>query len=257
MIVESGELTNEKINRILKVTLVISIILCCCMCIVFKKSSGYSLVRFVNYTIWIFEKPKEYHDTNRIWCQNLRNNYLDIRQEYLDYIKNHQLARFKDVDKTQTKYDISDIPWQVLFLKVYNVDTDKTRFFPKTTRLISQIPGCTLAMFSVLHSGKVIPPHRGPYKGVLRYHLTLIAPKDHHLCTIHVNKKPYNWTEGTDVLFDDTYLHHVENKSSDTRVILFLDIKKDFNNIFLDSLNSLLLNLAKYNDTVDSIKNNS
>ena len=31
-------------------------------------------------------------------------------------------------------------------------------------------------MFSILAPGKRIPPHDGPYKGVLRYHLGLDGP---------------------------------------------------------------------------------
>src|SRR4051812_31569052 len=36
----------------------------------------------------------------------------------------------------------------------------------------------TTAMFSVLLPHKHIPPHRGPWKGVLRYHLALRTPAD-------------------------------------------------------------------------------
>ena len=87
----------------------------------------------------------------------------------------------------QINNDISDVPWEVLFLRVYNKDTDKIKYFPKTHSLISKIPGCSLAMFSILYPGKIIPPHIGPYKGILRYHLAIIAPKNYTECELIVN----------------------------------------------------------------------
>ncbi len=47
---------------------------------------------------------------------------------------------------------------------------------PRTAALMREIPGMTTAMFSILSPRKHILDHRGPYKGVLRYHLGLIVP---------------------------------------------------------------------------------
>jgi aspartyl/asparaginyl beta-hydroxylase (cupin superfamily) len=226
--------------------------------IILSNIPGYILLHHVNY---IYKncatENKEYYPTNLDWCKELRDNYLDIKNEYVNYITKHKLKRFKEIDKVQTNYDISEIPWEVLFLRVYNKDTSKIKYFPKTYSLISKIPGCSLAMFSVLHPGKIIPPHEGPYKGVLRYHLALITPKDHTKCEILVNQIPYNWKEGSDVLFDDTFLHSVKNESNETRVVLFLDVKKEFNNIFLDSLNSTVLYFSQFHETVNNIITNT
>ena len=41
------------------------------------------------------------------------------------------------------------------------------------------------------------------------------------------------WNEGKDVIFDDMYSHYVMNNTKTTRVVLFLDILKDFNNKFI------------------------
>jgi len=228
-----------------------SIILLC----IILNTSGYVLLECINMIYRICaERNVEYYPTFKLnWCKELRDNYLDIKQEYINYMHEHTLKRFKEIDKVQTNYDISDIPWEVLFLRVYNKDTFKIKYFPKTYSLISKIPGCTLAMFSVLHPGKIIPPHVGPYKGVLRYHLAIITPKDYHKCKIVVNKIPYHWREGKDVLFDDTFLHSVKNESNETRVVLFLDIKKEFNNIFLDGLNSVVLYFSQFHETVNNI----
>ena len=222
--------------------------------IILKSVSGYILLHYVNGIYSMFINEQEYYDTKYNWCKELRENYKEIKKEYINYTKNHgKLKRFKDIDKVQTSYDISDIPWEVLFLRVYNKDTSKIAYFPKTYSLISKIPGCSLAMFSVLHPGKIIPPHTGPFKGVLRYHLALITPKDNEKCIIEVNKLEYNWKEGKDVMFDDTFVHSVKNESDETRVVLFLDIQRDFENIFLDTINSVILYFGKFNDSVNTI----
>ena len=51
------------------------------------------------------------------------------------------------------------------------------RAAPRPPRLVESIPGMETAMFSILSPGKHIPPHTGPYKGVLRYHLGLLDPR--------------------------------------------------------------------------------
>jgi beta-hydroxylase len=44
---------------------------------------------------------------------------------------------------------------------------------------------------------------------------------------IVVGGQEYRWREGEDVLFDDTYLHEVWNKSAQRRVVLFCDVLRD------------------------------
>jgi beta-hydroxylase len=185
----------------------------------------------------------------------LRRNYKKIRREYFDYKKSNKLKSFREVDNNQIDYDISDIPWPVLFLRVYNRDTDKVSYFPRTCKLLRDIPGCTLAMFSVLPPGKVIPPHVGPFSGVLRYHLCLVDGGEG--CFINVGGKKYIWESGKDVIFDDTFEHFVENNSDKTRVILFIDIQKRFSNPILDIVNTLFLKLSQYNKTVYDIVYNT
>ena len=72
-----------------------------------------------------------------------------------------------------------------------------------------------------------------------------------------INNKKYTWSEGKDILFDDTYIHHVENNTNEIRVVLFLDICRPFDNIIIDSFNKLLLYFGRFNTTVDTIVKNT
>ena len=82
----------------------------------------------------------------------------------------------------------------------------------------------TTALFSVLLPHKHIPPHKGPWKGVLRYHLALRTPADESLARIRVGESIQQWSAGRSMVFDDTFEHEVWNDSDDTRVVLFVDV---------------------------------
>jgi aspartyl/asparaginyl beta-hydroxylase (cupin superfamily) len=223
----------------------------------FKLINGYEIVSYLNtFNVQYENNRQEFHKAELPWRQTLRNNYTIIRDEYVEYTKHNKLERAKNLDKSQAYIDTSDIPWDIVCLRIYNKDTNKIKYFSKTYEFISNIPGCTLAMFSVLHPSKIIPPHNGIYNGVLRYHLGLITPKDNTNCILVVNNIIYQWKEGEDVMFDDTFTHSVINSSNETRVVLLLDIQKEFNNLFLNSLNKLVLYLSQFNDTVKDFVDN-
>jgi beta-hydroxylase len=84
----------------------------------------------------------------------------------------------------------------------------------------------TTAMFSILSPRKHILDHRGPYKGVLRYHLGLIVPEDAESCRIRVGEDYRHWQEGKSMVFDDTFNHEVWNDTEETRVVLFVDVMR-------------------------------
>ncbi len=69
-------------------------------------------------------------------------------------------------------------------------------------------------MFSILEPGKHLPPHRGPYNGVLRLHLGLIVPEPRDQLGIRVENEIYRWREGEAVIFDDAYEHEAWNNTA-------------------------------------------
>ena len=223
--------------------------------IFFYYINGYILLNIINFILKQSINPEFIDTTNIEWCKILRDNYSVIKKEYLN--NTHKLKRFKDVDPNQSYVDTGNIPWNILMLRVYNKDTSNIHYFPETYKLIKNIKGCSLAMFSVLEPGKKIEPHFGPYNGVLRYHLSLIVPKNNNECFLILNNKKYIWKDKTDILFNDTYLHHAENNTNEQRIVLFLDIQKKYNNVFLDYINDLFLYCASFNKTVKDIVNNS
>ena len=113
----------------------------------------------------------------------------------------------------------------------------------------------TAACFSILSPGKHIPPHRGPYKGVLRYHLGLKVPEPTERCRIRVDDEVEHWEEGESLVFDDTYNHEVRNETSGERAILFLDVKRPMQQP-MAALNDLVLGLLRYTPVVQDAYEN-
>lgn len=161
--------------------------------------------------------------------QLLKSHWEEIREELLEVLKNEQdVPKFHEVDSIQRFISArDDVSWRTFFIKAYGkwLDTNAAKV-PRTTALLKQLPQVTTALFSILDGGKHIPPHIGFFKAVFRYHLGLIVPTDAP-CYIIVGGKKYSWKEGEDVLFDDTYLHEVWNKSSGRRVVLFCDVYRE------------------------------
>ena len=97
---------------------------------------------------------------------------------------------------------------------------------PDTARLCAEIPGMVKAFFSIISPHKHIEPHRGLYKGILRYHLGLRVPEPRESCRIRVRDEVRHWEEGRSLIFDDTYDHEVWNDTEGVRVALIVDFAR-------------------------------
>lgn len=116
---------------------------------------------------------------------------------------------------------------------------------PKSSAIIESLPDVKIAMFSVLKPGAKILPHRGLYKGCLRYHLGLVTPNSND-CFISVNNIKYSWRDGKGILLDDTFEHWVENNTDKVRIILFCDIIRPMGNFGMRLNTYIMDNFATY-----------
>jgi len=167
-----------------------------------------------------------YRPSDFAWVAPLEANWKAIRAE-LDALLVHRdaLPNFQDISTDQ--YTLTDDDrWKTYFFYGYGFRSDANcARCPETTRLIEAIPGMETAMFSILAPRKRIPPHTGPYKGVLRYHLGLVVPDAAvEQVGIRVGGETAGWSEGTSLVFDDSYEHEAWNDTDETRVVLFLDV---------------------------------
>jgi aspartyl/asparaginyl beta-hydroxylase (cupin superfamily) len=159
------------------------------------------------------------------WIADVEARADEIKEE-LDGLlaRVDQLPNFQDIQEEQRMLTQDD-RWKVFGFYAYGTRVDRNcRRCPRTAEIVESIPGMTTAMFSVLLPHKHIPPHRGPWKGVLRYHLALRTPADETAARIRVGSRIEHWRDGRSLVFDDTFEHEVWNDSDEIRVVLFVDV---------------------------------
>jgi aspartyl/asparaginyl beta-hydroxylase (cupin superfamily) len=163
--------------------------------------------------------PLEAFGEHRLFEEHWR----DIRDEALKVYETTEMPSFHQLSDW---FDpISSDKWKTFVLKWYGQPVEKNcAKCPITAGLIERCDSVKAAMFSILLPGMVIPPHRGPSEGCMRYHLALKVPKNRDRCFIRVHDQEYHWKEGEGVLFMDTYEHSVVNDTDEMRIVLFMDV---------------------------------
>jgi beta-hydroxylase len=159
------------------------------------------------------------------WISDLEDHWTTIRTE-LDEVLSYRddLPNFQDISVDQASITDDD-GWKTFFFFGYGFRSEANcARCPKTTELLDDIPGLTTAFFSILSPHKRIGEHRGPWRGVLRYHLALKVPEPKSAAGISVGGETAQWEEGRSLLFDDGYEHHAWNDTEGVRVVLFVDV---------------------------------
>lgn len=159
-----------------------------------------------------------------------QHSWMAIRDEALAVA--HRLSevpRFHELMESQTPISANDgHDWRVFVLRAYGADIPgNLARCPVTAALVRSCPDVLSASFSFLAPGKHIPPHRGPFRGVVRCHLGLSMPRgtDGRLGAIlWIDGVEHRLDNGEYLVWDDTYTHEVRNRTDEIRVALLLDI---------------------------------
>jgi beta-hydroxylase len=205
-----------------------------------------ALVERLNLKYSKVGNPPIYDNAVFPWTKAIERDWRAIRAE-LDRVltRKDDLPGFHELS-TDVAVISQDRGWKTFFLCGYGFrSANNIKLCPETWRVCQNIPGLITVMFSILEPGKHLPPHRGPYNGVLRLHLGLIVPEPREQLGIRVENDVYRWREGEAVIFDDAYEHEAWNRTPHTRVVLFVDFIKPLQQP-ARFLNWLLLHLAVF-----------
>jgi len=205
----------------------------------------------------------------------LEAGYADVRRECEALLRvRHRLIDVEMLAGKYTKGGIHSAAWKAFMFKSHRFIEPNCALAPRTAALLRDIPGLYTAFFSVLEAGQYITPHRGYWKGFLRYHLGVVIPENNAdgACWLRVNRAPtpegrtdaehiasgetYRWREGEGVMFDDTFLHDAKNGSSNVRVVLWLDMRRKMP-LYLNALNTVLLEVAHRAPSVAAVRKNA
>jgi len=196
----------------------------------------------------------------------IEKNWEQILPEIKTILQQREaIPGFQDISPDQHKLAI-DGNWRTFFLYGFGTQFVKNaKQAPHTCKLIEKTENLQTAWFSILAPGYHIPHHRGVTKGILRYHLGLIIPKDFEKCRIRVGEEIRPWQPGKGFVIDDTFDHEVWNDTDEERVILIVDFDRPMkwwgrliNNTFLQLMRLTAFyqepkkNMAVYEDRFEA-----
>ncbi|HEY1710214.1 MAG TPA: aspartyl/asparaginyl beta-hydroxylase domain-containing protein [Rhizomicrobium sp.] len=181
-----------------------------------------------------------------------RENWQDIRDEAAGISEGRLAAipRFHELMEEQKEISANDgRDWRLFILKAYGREwKHNLARCPRTAAILAQCPSVLSASFSFLAPGKHIPEHRGPFRGVVRFHLGLSMPRkaDGKLgAVLWVDGEPHYLDDGGTLLWDDTYPHEVLNATDGVRVALLLDVWRANMPADLRALSSLIVGFVR------------
>jgi beta-hydroxylase len=190
------------------------------------------------------------------WVAGIEREWHTIRAELERVLaRKDELPGFQDILPDVASVT-RDRGWKSFMLTGMGVTSDRcVALCPETWRILACVPGLSMAMFSIFEPGKKLPPHRGPYNGVLRLHLGLIVPDESDEVAIRVGSRVCHWEEGKALVFDDSYEHEAWNNSDRVRVVLFVDFVRPMR-FPANVVNALLLKFASHSLFVREAREN-
>lgn len=199
----------------------------------------------LNYRYAVHGNPPVYDTADFPWVKELEAAAPAIRAELLPVLQRQsELPNFHDIS-SEVKAISTDSHWKTFFIYAYGLKSARNiATCPETWKATRKIPGVRAVIFSIFEPGKHLPPHRGPYNGVLRLHVGMVVPEaGPDDLAIRVRDQVCQWKEGKALIFDDAYDHEAWNHTDKTRVVLFVDFAKP-TRFPARLINWALLNLA-------------
>lgn len=190
--------------------------------------AGVALIRFVELPIRLFSANKAFYNTSDFsWIEDVEASYPQIKKELQQVMATYDnIPELADLSKEQRRI-VQGNKWKTYLFYFYGKRVQSNcAQCAVTNHILQKIPGLITAFYSILEPHTQLTEHRGPYKGVLRYHLALQVPQQANECGIKVNGITMHWQEGKSLLFDDTYLHTAWNNTDEVRVVLFVDVER-------------------------------
>lgn len=179
--------------------------------------------------------------------------WRQIREEALTVAHDlHNIPRFHEIMIQQESISANDArDWRMFIMKAYGKPIARNLArCPALAALIASSPDVLSASLSFLAPGKQVPPHRGPFRGILRGYLVLDMPKRADgvpAAVLKVDGREYRLHEGEFMLWDDTFEHEVWNDSAQVRTVLLLDIRRRDMPGGLRLLSSAIIALVRLN----------
>jgi aspartyl/asparaginyl beta-hydroxylase (cupin superfamily) len=147
------------------------------------------------------------------WTALLRDACAEIRRELF--------AVRADLTRAEYDSDLNPKPWNTYYIFLRGEPIrEHLAACPVTASLLARIPHNGLHVcFSAIEPGGSLHPHTGPTNTSLTAHLGLAGCNSSRLI---VAGHEVHYREGEVLVFDDSFVHHVENTGGDVRYTLMI-----------------------------------
>jgi aspartyl/asparaginyl beta-hydroxylase (cupin superfamily) len=167
-------------------------------------------------------EPAFFNTENLSWTKILENNAQTIIDELKVVFqeKNGILKPYFSEDMQSKKNNWRTIGFYFWGKKNHAIN----KMFPKTSRILKQIPNIISASINMLEAHSEIKPHFGDTNAIYRCHFGLQIPEGLPLCGFKVENEWRRWEEGKILVFLDAYTHSSINDTDKNRFILLIDV---------------------------------
>ena len=175
-----------------------------------------------SYTLLPYNlKEESFYEANDFeWVKSLEGNFDLIKTEVLDFVSKDSLSPYFNRDLTNKKNS-----WKTDGILHWGFFAKKNLPYLKNSWIaVKSIPGLVSFSISLLKPGSIIKPHRGDTNAIIRVHLPIKIPEGIPKCSFTVENETRAWEEGKVILFNDAKLHHAQNLSKESRIVLILDV---------------------------------
>ena len=193
----------------------------------------------------VFFEPEKFP-----FIKEFQDKKKEITSEYKNYSQYFYPVSYKVFDPSIIENEANTGDYDYQFVKYYK-DMEKTKYwYPVLSRLLDKYPEVETGFFSRIVGPLKIKTHRGPYRGVIRGHITIETSDTNDSKLVVLNNTNLNWNKGSAFVFDDTYYHRLDKKDKGTRVSFIFDIKRKFKSENMNLLNNIIIKGLSESDYV-------
>lgn len=207
-------------------------------------------ISIFNACVEVTEPSVLFNPDDYSFIKEFQDKKEEITSEYNKYSKYYYPVSYKVFDSSIIETDENTGDYDYQFVKYYK-DMKKTKYwYPVLSRLLDKYPEVETGFFSRIVGPLKIKTHRGPYRGVIRGHITIETSDTNDSKLVVLNATDLKWKKGGAFVFDDTYYHRLEKTDKGTRVSFIFDIKRKFKSENMNLLNDIIIKGLSESDYV-------
>lgn len=178
-------------------------------------------------------------------------HHEDILSEVLQAINEYDGLSSEETNWESSHWLKDERKWHPIWIRFMGQWAGSSERVPSLKKIASFFPQITALHVSVFRAGAGLVEHRGPNRITQRYHYCLqVAENDIGLRIAGFDVK---WKEREGFVWDDTLEHSAWNHTSQTRIVIFADILREFS--LINSIGSTIIyNLMQKSKHVSHIK---